>query len=81
MIVVATKILLVNDDEVALISMLDVLERSGFAVTCATARACKPGRYRWCFDPPDVLQISNQGTLAWFCHDCLASWNPTRLVP
>jgi ActR/RegA family two-component response regulator len=36
MIVVATKILLVNDDEVALISILDVLERSGFAVSCAT---------------------------------------------
>jgi ActR/RegA family two-component response regulator len=32
----ATKVLLVNDDEVALIALLDVLERSGFAVTCAT---------------------------------------------
>jgi len=31
-----TKVLLVNDDESALVAMVDVLERSGYAVTCAT---------------------------------------------
>jgi ActR/RegA family two-component response regulator len=32
----ATKVLLVNDDEVALETLLGILERSGFGVTCAT---------------------------------------------
>jgi ActR/RegA family two-component response regulator len=32
----ATKVLLVNDDEVVRITMAEVLEQSGFAVTCAT---------------------------------------------
>jgi CheY-like chemotaxis protein len=31
-----TKVLLVNDDEAALIAMVDVLERSDYAVICAT---------------------------------------------
>lgn len=34
--VAATKVLLVNDDEVALITLLEVLEKGGFSVTCAT---------------------------------------------
>jgi DNA-binding response OmpR family regulator len=32
----ATKVLLVNDDEVVRVAVADVLEQSGFAVTCAT---------------------------------------------
>jgi DNA-binding response OmpR family regulator len=34
--VATTKILLVNDDELALITLLDILEQGGFSVTCAT---------------------------------------------
>jgi ActR/RegA family two-component response regulator len=49
----ATKVLLVNDDEVALIPVLDAVEQSGFVVTCATN--LMEAFERICSEPYDAL--------------------------